>query len=65
MMAHTRREFAGDTARPTLPHTPFGRPRLAVSSVHVAPPSVVLRMPPPGPPEFSIQGRRYACQNAA
>jgi hypothetical protein len=65
MMAHTRDGLAGDTAMPTLPQRPLGRPGLAVSSVQVRPPSVVFMSPPPGPPELSSHGVRYACQKAA
>src|ERR1039457_6014257 len=63
--AHIRDDLAGDTAMPTFPQKPFGSPGLAVSSFHVSPPSVDFKIPPPGPPELSDQGVRYAFQNAA
>ena len=50
---------------PTLPQSPFGMPGLAVISFQLSPPSTDLNMPPPGPPEFSDHGVRYAFQNAA
>ena len=65
MSAHTRDGLAGDTASPMLPSNPRGRPVLRVSSVQWAPPSVVLKIPPPAPPETSFQGKRCACQKAA
>ena len=49
-------------ARPIRPVSPAGSP--FVSFVHVLPPSVVLKMPPFGPPESKRHGRRSRCQNA-
>src|SRR5581483_2429402 len=63
--AHTRLDLAPDTAKPIFPHGWGGSPAFPVSSLHVSPPSVDLKMPPPGPPEFRDHGVRYACQNAA
>src|SRR5437899_6040353 len=63
--AHTRAGFAGETASPMLPSTPGGSPGLCVSSVQCSPPSVDLKIPPPGPPDTSCHGLRCACQKAA
>src|SRR6266516_1250949 len=48
-----------------LPSSPCGSPGLCVSSVHCSPPSVDLKIPPPGPPETSCHGLRCAYQKAA
>src|SRR5262245_55426077 len=45
--AYTRRELLGATAMPVRPIPSFGRP--VVSCFQVVPPSVDLKMPPPGP----------------
>src|SRR5437867_12968222 len=50
---------------PMSPQMPAGNPGLRVISVHVSPPSVVLNIPEPAPPEFSVHGLRYTCQNPA
>src|SRR5688500_1938028 len=50
---------------PMLPQIPAGKPELRVISVHVSPPSVVLNIPEPAPPETSCHGRRCACQKPA
>src|SRR3954463_3011934 len=63
MTAYTTRGFDGATATATRPHGLAGRPAFlsAVSSVHVAPPSVLLNMPlplgavGPLPPERNVQ----------
>ena len=56
---------AGETATPSLPHNPFGRPAFFVSSVQCAPPSVVLNSPPSGPPLSMPHDVRYTCQMPA
>ena len=44
-------EFARDTETPMRPTSPsWGRPGKRVISVHVSPPSVLLKSPLPGPP---------------
>src|SRR5688572_12504409 len=60
-----RCELAPETDRPMSPQTPEGRPGLRVISVHVSPPSVVLNIPEPAPPDTSIHGRRCACHSPA
>src|SRR2546430_16004432 len=52
-------------ASPMLPSRPDGNPGLCVSSVQCSPPSVDLKIPPPGPPDTSCHGLRCACQKAA
>src|SRR5256712_5911528 len=63
--AHSRVGFAGEMASPMLPSRPGGSPGLCVSSVQCSPPSVDLKIPPPGPPDTSCHGLRCACQKAA
>src|SRR3989442_4012990 len=63
--AHSRVGFAGEMASPMLPSRPDGNPGLCVSSVQCSPPSVDLKIPPPGPPDTSCHGLRCACQKAA
>src|SRR5207247_8802296 len=63
--AHTRVGFAGELARRISPSTPGRSPGLCVSSVQCSPPSVDLKIPPPGPPDSSCHGLRCACQKAA
>src|SRR5688572_12965292 len=65
MIAYTRLELAPDTVMPMSPQIPCGNPGLRVISDHVSPPSVVLNMPEPAPPETSCHGRRCACQKPA
>src|SRR6185436_2180082 len=65
MIAYTRLEFTADTEMPMSPQIPCGSPGLRVISVQVSPPSVVLNIPEPAPPDTSIHGRRYACQKPA
>ena len=56
--AYTRRGLLGATAIPVRPIPSLGNP--AVSCVHVVPPSVDLKIPPPGPfvGEYVNQGGR-------
>src|SRR5439155_5656421 len=63
--AHTRSWSKGETARPSFPMSPLGRPLLRVISVQLSPPSVDLKNPLPAPPETSSQGRRTACHSPA
>ena len=64
--AHTRPERAGDAATPILPSMAVaGRPRFAVISVHVVPPSVERHSPLPGPPLASSQKLRCTCHRLA
>ena len=58
MMAQTRLGLAGETATPMRPLMPLGRPGLSEMSVQESPPSVVLKMPLPGPPLSRLQGVR-------
>src|SRR6185369_7517935 len=59
IIAHTSWWSAGETARPTLPMLPFGKPGFRVISVHFSPPSVLLKMPLPAPPLMRSQGVRF------
>src|SRR5262249_12124110 len=63
--AYTRRGLLGAIAMPVLPMPSFGRP--AVSCFHVLPPSVDLKMPPPGPfvGAYVYQGGRRVFQRPA
>src|SRR5207245_1125607 len=54
--AHTRPGWLPETATPTLPTTPSGRP--PASFFQVSPPSVDLNSPPPLPPLVNVQGWR-------
>src|SRR5690349_21801816 len=47
-----------DTLTPIFPQTGAGSPGFFVSSVHLVPPSVVLKSPVPGPPLESEYGVR-------
>src|SRR6266850_8420445 len=66
MNAYTTSGLDGATVTATRPHGLGGRPEAAalVSSVHVAPPSVLLNRPEPlgavalSPPERNVQPRR-------
>src|SRR6185295_7326708 len=46
-----------------LPTVPSGSP--PASFFQVSPPSAERQIPPSGPPDSSVQGLRYTCQNAA
>src|SRR5690348_9304595 len=63
--AYTTFGLLGATAMPALPKIPVGRPWAWLMLVQVAPPSVVLKMPLPGPPLENVHGRRYACHIVA
>jgi hypothetical protein len=66
MIAQRRLGFAALTVMPMLPMSPcWGSPLLRVISVHLSPPSVLLKIPDPAPPETSCHGLRPACQKAA
>src|SRR4051794_32250644 len=58
MIAYTRRGFVGATAMPVRPMRSAGNP--FVSCFQVLPPSVDLKMPPPGPldGEYEYHGGR-------
>src|SRR5688572_8601986 len=45
-------------ARPMRPRLPFGSPSLSDRRRHVSPPSQLVQMPLPGPPEVKNQGKR-------
>ena len=63
--AYTRPEFALETASPIFPTTPdSGMPGFRVISVHVSPPSVLLNIPLPGPPEDIVYSLRKASHSA-
>src|SRR3982750_3469496 len=64
-MAYTRRGLVGATAMPVRPIPSPGRP--LVSCVQVSPPSVDLKMPPPGPfvGAYVYQGGRRVFQRPA
>src|SRR5437763_9812981 len=65
MFAQRRFEFAPDTVMPMFPQIPAGKPGLRVISVQWSPPSVVLNIPLPFPPDESSQGVRPACHRPA
>ena len=65
MFAQTRFAFAPDSVMPMFPQIPLGRPGLRVISVQWSPPSVVLNMPLPLPPDDSSHGVRPACHKPA
>ena len=64
-MAYTRFASTGDTDTPAFPHRPAGSPGFFVNSVQVAPPSVDLNRPLPGPPLERECGVRDTSQSAA
>src|SRR5690242_21754700 len=64
-MAYTRFGSAPDTDTPIFPMSPFGIPGLRVRSVQWSPPSVLLKIPPPGPPASMLHDVRDAFQNVA
>ena len=49
--------------RPTIPSC--GMPGFRVISVQLSPPSVLLNIPLPGPPEDAVYSLRKACQSDA
>ena len=61
--AQTRLGWDADTATPTLPTMPSGRP--PASLVQVSPPSVDLKRPPVVPPLVKVQGWRSPCHMPA
>src|SRR6185437_10846926 len=63
--AYTRRGLLGATAMPVRPMPSLGKP--VVSCFHVSPPSVDLKIPPPGPlvGEYVYHGGRRAFHKPA
>src|SRR4029077_18945936 len=64
-LAHSRAVLAGDTAIPMRPRGRGGRPRLAVMSVQVSPPSPLFHSPLLPPPAEKPQGNRWLFHMAA
>src|SRR5215218_609944 len=56
--AYTLSGLDGATATPTIPHTPLGKPFLAVMFVQVSPPLVLFHKPLPSPPLSKLYGVR-------
>ena len=64
-LAHSRDGWAGDAAIPMRPRGRDGRPRLAVMSVQVSPPSRLFHKPLLPPPAVKPHGNRRLFHMAA
>src|SRR5690242_1699468 len=64
-LAHSRAGLAGDTAIPMRPRGRGGRPRLAVMSVQLSPPSLLFHRPLLPPPAEKPHGKRWLFHIAA